>query len=297
MSDRRPSEWTKSRLDAWAQPHLPSGPVVALTQAEIDHFKSFKSDYGRFAGLFEVEFTSLVSLIDEANFVDKSAWPSHRPLQFILVAYNLRSLYSAFDRLARGYYEDSITLARTLYETFVRILFASCYPDDAYNTLMRKPPPGTKPFNLTNFVRDDLGLQWESTYGVMSGFAHSNAIGTLEAAKRATEGSGEPERFGLRLKFDAQRCELAIPLLQFVLLALLRFCVERLVGSSELRDRAVMQTASESVEILMYGLKTHPKEYWQAVASDLDRLFQMLVVADSRGDWKTYLGQHDGRSA
>lgn len=105
----------------------------------------------------------------------------------MLAAYNVKTFYSALDRLTKGYYEDSITLTRGLYETFVRTLFISCHPDDAYNALIFKPPKGERAFNLTNFLRNELGLEWETKYGVMSTFAHSNSLQVLSALQRALE--------------------------------------------------------------------------------------------------------------
>lgn len=276
----------RAMADDWAHDHLPSATVLELTDLERDHFKSFNVEYGRFVGQVEVEFTALVDLIDAINFVDRAAWPRHRAVQYALVAYNVKTFYSALDRLVRGYYVDCITLTRSLYEAFVRLLFISCYPDDAYSALSR-PPKGVRSFNLTNFLDHDLGLEWESKYDLMSGFAHSNSMQTLLALDRAIKRVGEPERFGLSHKFDPTLADLAGPFLNFALVAHLRFATERL--ADDLVDLPQLRVAHEAVDLLMFGLRDHPKQYWQVVSADLDLLFRMLPVADARQDWKAFL--------
>lgn len=102
------------------------------------------------------------------------------------------------------------------------------------------------------------------------------------------ERTGEPERFGLGFDRDASLAEAAIPFLQFVLLAHLRFAAERLAGDVALPGWQ-SATATDAVALLTYGLVNHPKEYWRMVARDLDVLFEMLAVADRREDWKAFL--------
>lgn len=281
-------EQAKAWADAWVNDHEPADLAQRVAGGESEHLEFFSKDYGRFVSQFEVEYSALVEIIDQINFVEKASWPDHRAVQYVLVAYNVKTFSSALDRLRKGYYADCITLTRGLYETFVRILFISCHPDDAYNVLVFKPPKGARTFNLTNFLRDELGLEWETKYGVMSTFAHSNSFQVLSALERALERSGEPELFGLGFDRDPSLAEAAIPFLQFVLLAHLRFAAERLAGDVALPDQ-LASTAADSVALLTYGLVNHPKEYWRMVARDLDVLFETLAVADRREDWKACL--------
>ena len=276
-------------MDTWVEERLPTKVVPLLLGHEREHFELFNQDYGRFVSQFEVQYSALAEIIDQINFVERSSWPDHRSLQYVLVAYNVKTFYSALDRLVRGYYEDSITLIRGLYETFVRTLFVSCHPDDAYSALIFNPPKGVKRFNLTNFLRDELHLEWETKYGVMSTFAHSNSYQVLTALERATQGIGEPERFGISFEYNTALAEAAIPFLQFVLLAHLRFSMERFIGAITCPDQRGLSTATGSVDLLTYGLVNHPKEYWRTVARDLDVLFEMLEIADRREDWKAFL--------
>ena len=226
------------------------------------------------------------------NFVDRTEWPPHRSVQYVLLSYNVKTFHSAFDRIVRGYYEDGIALTRGLYEAFVRVLFVSCFPDDAYNALVANAPKGTRRFNLKNFLDHDLGLQWETKYAVTSPFAHSNSLEALQALKRAVDRVGEPELFGFRLEFDERLAEASIPLLNFVLLTHMRFALDQLLGDDADVDDDLLAGMRESVRLLAHQIETHDSEYWRTVAADLDLLFEMLDVGDERGDWRAFLAHH-----
>lgn len=279
-------EEARQWADDWLNRLGQSPVVIELLQYEEHHREQVLHDYGRLFNQFEAHYTALVQLIDQVNFIDRSSWPQHRTVQYILMSYNLKPFWSAVDRLTKGFYEDALTLLRGLYETFLRVVFVSCHSGDPWGVLVNKPPKGTPAFNMTNFVRDELELQWLSKYAIMSVFAHSNALQALEALKRASERQGEPERFRLSFEYDTKLVELAAAFLQFLLLVYLRFGLERLVGDSEPHDHEQLTTARESLALLTYGLVDHPKEYWKGVAEDLDFLFQMLEFADRGEDWR-----------
>lgn len=282
--------------DQWVQQHLPSRVVAEMIEQQRDHVTRFMREYGRWCTQFEVEYSALVQLLHQVNFIDKSSWQPHRSLQYMLFSYNAETFFSAFDRLLRGHYEDSITLTRSLYETFVRGLFMSCYPATATSALLSASdvPKGVRKFNLTNFLRDDLHLKWGRQYGLMSRFAHSNSFGVLQAVERATKGESEPERFGVVVRFDPVLAEAAPVFLQFVLLSHLRFSVERLASTASVPNTDVLTMAREAVSFLDYGLRHHPKPYWRAVAEDLDVVFEMLDIADRGGDWQAFV-EGEGR--
>ena len=280
------TEQARDWADKWLGTLGPSPVIEDLFQHETAHREQFLRDYGRLVAQFEAHYTALVGLIDQVNYIDRSSWPRHRAVQYVLMSYNLKPFWSAVDRMTKGFYEDALVLLRGLYETFVRVVFVSCHPEDPWGVLANKPPKGTPAFNMTNFVRDELDLEWLSKYAIMSVFAHSNALQALEALRRASERRGEPERFGLRFEYDAKLIELAAAFLQFLLLVYLRFGLERLVDAADPRDRDQIQTARESLALLTYGLTDHPKDYWKGVAEDLDFLFPMLALADGGGDWR-----------
>lgn len=274
--------------DAWVQSRVPSRHVLDLTAAAQAHYATFSQEFGRFLVQYEVEYTALAALVERINYLDKSDWPSHRAVQYVLVASNARSFYSALDRLARGYYEDSLTLTRGLYETFVRCLFVACFPDDAYSALARVIPKGVRRFNLTNFLEHDLGLDWARKYRIMSAFAHSNEAEVAAALQRAISREGDPELFKPTIRYREDLAIASMAFLQFTLLAHLRLSLEAFAQNLD-SATDVKTTASDAVALLSWMLITNPKEYWRKTAVDLDLIFGMLTVADAGGDWRAFL--------
>lgn len=214
-------------------------------------------------------------------------WPPHRSIQYALLAHNLKPLRSGMDRLTNGYYEDSLALLRIAYETFIRLVFISVHHDDPWGGLAPKPTPPTPRFNLTGFVRDQLRLGWATSYSVLSAFTHSNAVDVLDSLRRAVARQGEPERFGPSIEFDTNRIELVLPQLHFALLAYLRFTVDRLVGLQLRPQIPEVTLAIESVEVMTFVVRSHPKPYWRDVADDLDYVFDLIGAAEAGDDWKT----------
>jgi hypothetical protein len=278
-------------LDKWTAQQLPSDVVARLIEEERLHAAAFMTEYGRFAAQFEAMYSAHVRLLDDVNFMEKSTWPTHRGIQYVLLAYNAKSIYSAFDRLMRGHYEDSITLLRSLYETFVRTMWVSTFPDVAYNVLTPKPVEGPA-FNLTNYLRDNLRLEWQTNYNVLSTFTHSNSFLVLQAVIRAATREGEPERFQTRVQFDPKLAETAISFLIFVFLTHARFTVDLLVGSAPVPNNEHLATARNTTAALTRMVRGSPSAYWRRVAEDLDYLFEMLAVADRGEDWVSWIGRH-----
>ncbi len=274
--------------DDWVQSRVPSPHVLELTALAQAHYRTFSKEFGRFVVQYEVEYTALANLIEQINYLDKTDWPEHRAVQYVLVASNARGFYSALDRLARGYYEDCLTITRGLYETFVRCLFVACFPDDAYSALVWSTPKGVRRFNLTNFLEEDLGLVWATKYRIMSAFAHSNKAEVTAALQRALEREGDPDVFKPTIRYREDHAVASIAFLNFTLLAQLRLTLEVLAlnlhSTSELKS-----TASDAVALLTETLVRNEKEYWQTTARDLDLIFGMLTVADARGDWRSFL--------
>lgn len=275
-------------IDAWVLRHQPVATAADLAEFERQHLAEFHAEFGRLAAYFDVSFDILVSLVEEVNYVDKATWPQHRALQFMLLSHNMKAFVSAFDRLCKGYYEDSIALARGPYETFARLMFMSCHKDAPYGALFDKTPPGTASFNLTGFLRDELRLDWASIYSTMSVFAHSNVPAVLRSLDRNNKRVGAPERFGLTFEDDEVTLGVAAIFLPFLLLVYSRFVVERLIGDAQLRDPHLLHSANESIawlEVVVEG--DGDKPLWTSVRADLDYLFDLLELADGGGDWRS----------
>jgi hypothetical protein len=275
--------WSLQEVDEWVAPQVPASVILGLVKGERDHFVIFNAKYGRFVSQTEVHFSLLVNAVEQIDYVEKNAWPAHRGTQFILVAKTLRTFWSAADRLHRGAYQDSITLLRLAYEVWARVIFMSCHTEDHWSGLAPSVPAGVPVFNMTNFLRDQLRLDWEKKYELMSLFAHGKIDTLLEVLNNSRNPSA-PTQYELSVSFDSSRCDFAITLFNFVLLLFVTFVQERfLVGAPE----PLRSSLCCSEEILRTSLFADPKPYWVNTEADLDFLSELVAVADSGGDWKT----------
>lgn len=175
--------------------------AMSISEYEKTHTKKVLKDYGRFVKQFEDFYDLLVQLIHKINYIKKDDWhTTSKSVQFLIVAHSLETFNSSFDLLLKGHYGDSVILSRSIYESLIRVIYLSCYPKEGYSVFIKKRD-GTKEFNLTGFLKDELKLDWDRYYSLMSAVTHSNAyqIG-LEVKQIYDEGQKTP--IGLQLKFD-----------------------------------------------------------------------------------------------
>lgn len=149
-----------------------------LSSYIIAHKKKTNAIVGRwFIKHFEVWYDMLLYWLENINYQDKKHRPYHRFVQWITLKNNMPTLFSAFRLLTDWFYSDAFTMIRSLYESIFRIFFLSYYPESREATLY-KPSNGWKKFNLTNFERDDLWVDW--WYSFLSLKGHSNSAQTIE---------------------------------------------------------------------------------------------------------------------
>lgn len=272
-------------FDNWLIRHKPPKVQADLEVFEVEHLDNFMGDYGRAVDQLYITFDQLVALVDQVNFIDKPSWPEHRAIQFVLIAKNLKSFHSAIDRLAKGSYQDAMTLTRTTYETFLRVVHISLYSDRPWGAVSNDAPKGEPGFNASGLVAETLRIDW-SFYSIMSTYAHANRLEVARALHQNQTRIGEPDRFGLVYEDDATLVETVLPILLFVTYLSLRFVREVLIGSARVVDADQLGAADEALKWARFVIAGLPKDRWRQVVDDTDYMFQVLDTADSGGDWK-----------
>lgn len=136
-------------FDAWLVRHRPPKVRVDTADFEMQHVDWFMENYGRAVDQLYIEFDRLVNLTRQVNCIDKSAWPQHRAMQFVLLAKNQQTFHSAIDRLSKGSYQDAMSLTRSIYETFLRVIHISLNSEHPWGAVSDKPlqgePKSTQP--------------------------------------------------------------------------------------------------------------------------------------------------------
>ena len=242
----RSPEEAQQAFDAWLVRHVPPRVWVELAAFEAQHLEGFLDDYGRAVDQLYVVLDHLVAAVDQVNFVEKTAWPQHRAIQFILLSKNLKSFHSAVDRLTKGSYQDAMTLTRTIYEAFVRIVHVSVYREHPWGAVSSRSLAGEPKFNATGLVADVLRLDWR-LYRLLSPFTHSNTFEVQLALHRIETREGEPERFGLAYEDNVALVEVVLPILQFLAYVYLRFVREVLIGTAQVPEPARLAEVEEAL--------------------------------------------------
>lgn len=278
------TDWLKKRFDELRDTE-PSQVVLDINRYEQDHLRKVLKEYERFVAQFELFYDLIVKITQGVNYIEKSNWPKHRSVQFMLIAHNLKNIYSSFDRLVKGFYEDSITLDRPAYEAFIKVIYITCYPDDPFSVVSGRKSSSGRKFNLTNFIKDELKLDWHD-YRLFSIISHAKAYSVLtEAVKISREGQKEP--IALKFKFDEKLFELGGNYIIFLLLVCLKIIVCLFTTSySHILKKEMVEKAKELIMLSEKGMSLHPKDYWPQVIKDTEDIFKMIEEVEGGKNWK-----------
>lgn len=278
------TDWLKRKFDDLCDTE-PSQVVLDINRCEQAHSRKVLKEYGRFVAQFDLFYDLIVKITGGVNYIEKSNWPKHRSVQFMLIVYNLKSIYSSFDRLVKGSYEDSIVLDRPAYEAFIKVIYITCYPDDPLSVVSGRKSSSGRKFNLTNFVKDELKLDW-SDYHLFSIISHAKAYSVLkEAIKISREGQKEP--IALELKFDEELFELGVNYIIFLLLVYLKIIVCLFTTSyNHILKEEMVEKAKELIVLREKIMSLHPKDYWPQVIKDTEDIFKMIEEVEGGKNWK-----------
>ena len=286
-------------LDGWLDRHLPSEWVGLLHDQDRAIAVEFIEKYHNSVEILEVGYTALAEAVDLVNFVAKDSWPEHRSVQFLFIAENVKSFRSAQDRLMKGYYQDCGAITRSMYEAFVRVLFMSLYPKDWSSVVSYSTKSGQRKFNLTALLRDELGLDWDPIYRLLSEVSHSNLQSVRRKIIALSATDREARRYGYRNEFDPVQVNVYLPILEFVLWTHLRVIWDViLLSRTDSLHKAsqilmgvdsILNRIQGSLFILSPSIRYKSSSLWSHATQDVDRLIEMMQVADNGQDWRTLL--------
>ena len=273
----------KQRADALCQKKLRL-MIPEIRRHEAGHFLIVSQEYGRFEAQFELFYDLITEILLGVNYIDNSSWPKHRVIQFLLVNNNLKTLYSAFDRSIKGFWEDGLNLLRTAYEVLVRITWVSCYPPRAGAGIL-KHDDGGRNFDLTGFIKNDLKLDWND-YKFLSMLTHGNQPAVLQDwIDIHTKSKREP--ISAELGFKKKELEMTINYILFVSYAYLKMTLQLFVTScNEVLKNETVVDAKELLDIWGETLLLHPGGCLPVYVKDLDDILRMMEGADGGHEWK-----------
>jgi hypothetical protein len=228
------SKLSKNDLDnlideMYKDSEFPSKVFLGIKAYEDEHTKLMIKKFDWYIQCFEHSFDLLINLVLKINYLDNKAWPPHRSIQLVLLKNSLYPLYSAFDRLLKGFYGDSTILLRTTYESLIRVLYVSYFPDIPYSSIISNPEKGQRIFILTNFLKDTLKVDWRSIYFLSSSFSHSYQYQTLSEVIEIHQ-HGQKELIRFKLQFNEKQASLPMNFTLFLLWCLIKFSTSLFVN-------------------------------------------------------------------
>ena len=281
MNESKMTERELEKLigEMYKHAEAPSQVVLDIKYFEDSHTRLMLKKFNRYISHFEHSFDLLVNLILLINYLDKKSWPKHRILQFLLLKNNLNPLYSAFDRLVKGFYFDATILLRTTYEAFIKILFISYFPNDPYVALASKTPKGQLQFNLTNFLKDHLRVDWNFIYNVSSSFSHSYNFQTLNEAVQIHK-QGQKGIICFELKYDEKAMSIPVNFNLFLLWCLIKISMLLFINPKDKKvkpDFYIKLTTTEKV--LGATIMTMPNR-WATTFDDVERILKEVKIKE-----------------
>ena len=279
-----------ARLDAMTSASDTS-QMENIQKYQAQHLAFMHKNYGRFMSQYEMFFCAMTSYSHNINYLDKKGWPINRGFQFVIATSSLKQFHSAYLLLCNGAYEDAITIYRSIYESFLRIVFVSCHPECPYNAYSAAGQTGTK-FNATSLVKYELKLDW-TTYHITSAFAHSNMYKVMGDMIELSTGK-EPKPIALTYELDEDMIGMITNFANFLLTIYLDiydqlFTVD--ISNHKEKDtiKPHIDQLHEYALICHEALRTHnANEYWRQTAVDIEHIFELIksMDTDPSQDWK-----------
>jgi len=263
----------------------PSKVMLDIYDYERTHSQRIAQNYGRFISQFEFAYDLIVESVHAINYLDRSDWPKHRGIQFLTLVNNLKPLFSSYQRLIEGFYEDSLILIRPVYESFIKIIYITCNPKYPYKILAGRKDPDGKKFNLSNFLKQELKLNWHS-YGYLSAMSHANYYSILSEAIDLFQKKSK-EVSALKFSYDEKLFGVGTNDINFLLLVYMKLIVELFATkTNDVLSEEMIGKAQKFIKLQHESFLVHPKEHLPEVAKDVKDVFEMIRRAESGEDWK-----------
>lgn len=234
-----------------------------------------------FIKIFEDFFHEMNIVIYYINFIPKNNWKNHKGIQYLFFPPALKTLHCSFENAMNGYYDESIMLCRSVYETFLRIVFLSCYPNEweaVYHT--RKGKVG---FNVTSFSKDHLKINWESIYKIMCWTSHSNIFRCGLKLKKILEKQDDKNN-SLEYCWDKKALAMAINNITLTLSCLFHAMLS--IFEEDLKNYPELVKIKKIDAALIGIIEINPKESFSALSKDIRKIGKIIKIAASGEDWK-----------
>ncbi len=248
------------------------------------HIQSARASWGHYICANEHALEWLSHCMHGINGLNKSSWPAHRQMQIAFLPGALKALYRGFDNWHEGFYDEAGVAMRSAFEALFKIVFLSCYPKDHLAVLVRKLPKGHRRFNLTEFMRNDLNIDWLFLWQLNSGMIHGNMHRALKHVVNAVDKKDHLVSLGFAYDDEA----ITIPMnqstfLSWCYLRLLKVLFPDLVERAKPEARETLRLIDSGIRQLMEGT---PQNRFPGAIQDMLRMEATIAAAGRGEDWR-----------
>ena len=261
----------------------PARSTLDIYEFITEHRTMAVYQYNNFIKIFEDFFDELNAVIGLLNYSPKSNWPKHRSIQYSLYPETLKTLHCSFEIAINGYYYESVMLSRSVFETYLRMVFISCSPSDWESAFYDLK--GRRRFDVTSLIRDHLKVDWHFIYRLMCKTSHSKSHYHL---KKIIDRSKNPKQLiQLEYKGDKKVLQFAINCIMLDL-ALLFHTMMTLFEPDfdKLSDLKKMKSRLKKIdEALLDIIRANERSKFSAITNDILKIEKIMRVADLGKDW------------
>ncbi len=254
----------------------PSPVITGIYKYQEEHITWLTKNYWGFTKYFEESYDFFVNLVSSVNFINKDKWKWNLKLPYIYLGNSTYPLFKSFTLLSEGFYDESLALSRVSYELLIKSLFCILHPDDAFATY-QKPEKGKLVYNLTNFVKDDLKVDWEFLYRLSSASSHGKLYFTKIISDSREK--GKHQNIGLQLRLDEKSAQINMNYLTFLIwthIYLFTVIFDDIVPTRKINS-AVKKEANDYIKILGNIVKGTPNSF-SGVGIDFERIIKKVKV-------------------
>lgn len=260
-----------------------SGLVCRVIAFQESHKESVVRDYRHYVKAMEHALDWSAQIITDLNYLKKRSWPPHRNFQYVYFPQIIKLLWRSHEDWLQGWYDESCILNRSALDGLIRIVFLSCYPNDVGAVLVYSRGKGKRSFNMTNFMRDDLGLDWEFIWGVDSSYTHGKTAEAIRSLVAAAE-KANPKPVELQWKYDKEAITRPMNICLFEMWFLWRLLLKlfpQVLDGAKPQARNAINTVEEGLRQMIEGM---PNRLCGCIA-DVVRVEGVIGVAEAGGDW------------
>lgn len=264
----------------------PAGTSLDIYEFINEHRAMTQIQVGNFIKNFEDFFDDLNIVIDLLNYVSKNKWPKHRSIQYALYPETLKTLHCSFEIAINGYYYEAAILARNVFETYLRMVFISCFPSDWESVFTDLK--GRRRFDVTSLMKDHLKVDWFFAYRLMCKAAHSKAHYHLKKIIDLSKNPKQPIQ--LEYKGDRKALFMAVNIVMLDLALLFHMMITLFKPDFDSHaDLKKRRPRLEKIDSILLGLiQANERPKFSAIANDIIKIEKIMLAADSGGDWSVF---------